>query len=71
MDEVQLDALPYYDKLTEDPKVKKRVEALIEAECSQFRPKKAYSGFKNWVRRRNFGDFWKFRKNGHQFINAL
>merc|ERR1711981_282147 len=42
MEDVKLDALPYYDKLTEDPKAKKRVEALIEAECSQFRPKKSY-----------------------------
>ena len=60
MDEVQLDALPYYDKLTEDPKVKKRVEALIEAECSQFRPKKAYSAFKNLCRASKFGGFWRF-----------
>merc|ERR1712226_300321 len=42
MDKVKIDALPYYDKLIEDPKVKKRVEALIESECATFRPKKSY-----------------------------
>ena len=43
MDNVQLDALPYYDTLIEDPKIKKRVEGMIEAECTTFRPKKSYS----------------------------
>lgn len=40
--QVALDALPYYDTLINDPQVKAQAEALIEAECAVYKPRKSY-----------------------------
>ena len=40
--QVRVDALPYYDTLINDKKVKAKVDALVEAEMAGYRPVKSY-----------------------------
>ena len=40
--EARIDALPYYDDLINDKSLKTKAEALIEAECATYKPRKSY-----------------------------